>query len=53
MLTLGAIASPNIKPNIAESCNRFLSSILHIAQKLAKVKNTEKVSGRKKWLFCT
>ena len=45
------MASPSSSPSNAESRNRLRSNIRHMAQKLTKVKNTEKVSGRKKWLF--
>ena len=48
---MGAMANPRNSPRIAESRSRLRSSIRHMAQKLAKVKSTEKVSGRKKWLF--
>ena len=51
MLTLGAMARPRNRPSIPESSSRLRSSIRHMAQKLARVKSTEKVSGRKKWLF--
>ena len=48
---MGAMAKPSIRPNIAESRNCLRSTIRHMAQKLARVKSTENVSGLKKWLF--
>ena len=50
-LTLGAMARPSVRPKIAEYLRSLRSTIRHMAQKLSRVKNTENVSGLKKWLF--